>query len=189
VKRKIKVSDLKKLIAESILEADDVKPSEELDDSLDDQVDRYLTQYESEAKSSKMEGLDFRMMTRRFLSEAEGDEEGGDVKDEKEPDDASLETPSKLTLEDIDVGSFANSVVRLIENYDSLLEVSSTLARRAMNFIAKSYEPDVLEALKQVLREEHGLVPGENAASVEAEDFPAPAADRAGPGGEGAASV
>jgi len=84
--------------------------------------------------------------------------------------------------------SFVNSVVRLIENYDSLLEVRSTIARRAMNFIAKSYEPDVVESLKRTLRDDHGLVPGESALDVSDEEFQAPPADRAGasPGGGGA---
>jgi len=180
-KRKIRLGDLKKLLRESLLrEEEEVvdQPEEEGDDSLDSQVDRFLAQYENEAKSSKTEGKDFRMLTRRILDEAEGDE--------KEDDDAlGGEGPSKPTLDDIDVESFANSVVRLIDNYDSLLEVRSTLARRAINFIAKTYSPDVAEALSDSLRDNHGLVPGKSEQDVHADEFEAPAAERAG--GMGAA--
>lgn len=186
MKRKIRFGELKRLVREALLreeEGDEQAAEHEQDDSLDAQVDRYLAQYEGEAKSSKQEGRDFRMLTRRILGEAEGDEdEGGD-----ESGDAAAEPPTKLTLDDLDVESFANSIVRLIDNYDSLLEVRSTLARRAINFIAKSYSPDVVEALKQSLRDDHGLVPGESKEDVDDEAYPAPAADRAGSGGEGGA--
>jgi hypothetical protein len=118
------------------------------------------------------------MLTRRILGEA------GD--DEKDDEADSTGESEKLSSNDIDVGSFANSVVRLIENYDSLLEVRSTLARRAINFIAKSYEPEVVELFKQTLRDDHGLVPGESESDVD-DHFLAPPADRAGEGGGGTA--
>lgn len=186
MKRKIRIGDLKRLIHEAVIREEDAPaaaaPPEEKDASLDAQVDRYFGQYEAEAKTAKTEGFDFRMMTRRILNEAEDDaEDKGD-----DAGDAGAE-PAKMTLEDIDMENFANSVVRLIDNYDSLLEVRSTLMRRAKNFIAKSYGPDVVDAFEKVMREEHGIVPGESKVDVEDEDFPAPAADRAGSGGEGGA--
>ena len=188
-RRKITVGELKKLLREALLREDDAQTAEqESDDSLDVQVDRYLAQYEGEAKSAKTEGFDFRMMTRRILNEAgeDEDEEGGDEDAGDEGGDEAGE-PTKLTLEDIDVGSFANSIVRLVDNYDSLLEVRSTLARRAINFIAKTYGPEVVEALKKTLRDDHGLVPGESEQDTEDEQFTAPGADRAGEGGAGGA--
>jgi hypothetical protein len=176
---KISVGQLKNLLREAFLLEEKGELPEESDDSLDSQVDRYLSQYEGEAKSSKTEGLDFRMLTRRILGEAgEDEEEGGDVAGE----------PAKLALEDIDIDSFANGVVRLIENYDSLLEVRSTLARRAINFVAKSYDPEVVEALKTTLRDDHGIVPGESEQDTEDELYTAPRAARAGDGGGGAAA-
>lgn len=163
---------------------------EEGDDSLDSQVDKYLGQYEAESKSAKKEGMDFRMMTRRLLGEA-GDDDAGDDEAKGDADkpagDAGATTPGKMTMDDINIESFANDIIRLIDNYDSLLEVRSTLARRAINFVAKAYEPEVVEEFKRVLREEHGLVPGESQMDTDAEEFTAPAADRAGSGGEGGA--
>jgi len=173
---KITIGKLKKLLRETVVLREADEPHQEEKASLDAEVDRYLAQYESEAKTAKQEGLDFRMLTRRIVSEA----------DDEETDD--IEAPTKLTANDIDMESFSNSLVRLIENYDSLLEVRNTITRRAMNFIAKSYEPDVVESLKRTLRDDHGLVPGESALDVSDEDFQAPPAARAGasPGGGGA---
>ena len=71
----LKLSQLRKLIAEevrkNILEVGEKDKPEEGEDSLDAQVDRYLIDYEKESRASKNEGRDFRMMVRRFLSEAE----------------------------------------------------------------------------------------------------------------------
>lgn len=180
-KRMIRVGDLRRLIAESLLrEQGDEVPTQETEDSLDAQVDRYLAQYEGEAKTSKQEGLDFRMMTRRILSEAEEDEEEGGG---EEP----AGEPAKLSLDDLDLESFANGVARLIENYDSLLEVRNTLLRRARGFLAKGYEPDVVQEFERVMRESHGMADGESEQDIADEDFPAPGADRAGEGGAGGA--
>lgn len=183
MKRHIRLGDLKRIISESLLVETPGDEQKEDSDSLDSQADRYLVQYEGEAKTAKKEGHDFRMLTRRILGEA-GDDEDADKTDKPVPADDS---GGKLTADDIDMESFTNSLVRLIDNYDSLLEVRSTLARRGINFIAKAYAPDVVEELKRVLREEHGLVPGESEMDVAAEDFPAPTADRAGDGGAGGA--
>lgn len=143
--------------------------------SLDSQVDQYLAEYEGEAKSSKTEGRDFRMMTRRFLTE-----------DLVFEDDAppGVET-GKLGLESLDVESFCNSVVRLIDNYDSLLEVRNTLYKRAKSFLTKTYAEDVLEAYDRLMRDEHDIEDGKTSMETADDKFQAPAADRAGDGGTG----
>jgi hypothetical protein len=171
----LKLSQLRKLIAEevrkNILEVGEKDKPEEGEDSLDAQVDRYLIDYEKESRASKNEGRDFRMMVRRFLSEAE------EEKDE--------EAQEKLKAEDIDVETFINSVIRLIDNYDALLEVRNTILRRAVNFLIKSYEPTVAQTFKDSLLDSYGFEIGKSKAEVEDEEFEKPAADRAGssPGG------
>lgn len=162
-----------------------VTPDEEGGDSLDNQVDKYLGQYESEAKTAKTEGLDFRMMTRRLLNEAGEDEDEAGGEEDAPADDAG---GAKLTLDDIDVESFANGVARLIDNYDSLLEVRNTMLRRAKSFLKKTYGNDVLEAYDRLMREQHGMEDGKSSDEVEAEEFPAPGADRAGQGDVGGTS-
>lgn len=165
---------LKHIIDTLLRESNEEKPIVG-EDSVDDQIDRYLTNYESEAKNSKNEGLNFRDMTRRFLIEADEDEDKG-----------SEEKPEKLTADDIDVGTFVSDVVRLVENYDSLLELRNTILRRAVNFLIKGYETDVVESFKQELLEGHGMEIGASKQDA-AEKFPAPKAGAAGPAGGGGA--
>jgi hypothetical protein len=162
------------LLKEEGEEAPAPKPQEEGGDSLDNQVDKYLAQYEGEAKTAKVEGLDFRALTRRLLTEEGEDEPGEDPG-----------TAEKLGLDDLNVESFADSVVRLIDNYDSLLEVRNTLLRRAKGFLKKTYNDDVLEAYDRLMREEHGVEDGKSPGEVSAEEFPAPQADRSGAGDVG----
>lgn len=163
---------IKKLLREAD-EADADASSNKTEASLDAQVDKLLVQYESEAKTTKSEGFDFRMMTRRFLNEADDDK------------DASKDDESKMSLDDIDMNSFVNGVVRLIENYDSLLEVKNTLVRRAKSFLKKSYSADAVAAFEDLMRDEHSIVDGMSKEEVKDEDFQPPDAARAGGGGGG----
>ena len=178
---KITVKNLKRLISEELLREAVDDDANEQGDSLDTQVDRYLSQYEKESKAVQNEGRDFRALMRRFLREAEGDEGEGDDAE------ATPEEPKKLEADKLDVESFASSVMRLIDNYDSLLEVRSTVAKRAINFLSKTYEPSVVESFRSVLRDDHGVIPGESEQDVRDDSTIAPAADRAGPSPGGAA--
>jgi hypothetical protein len=167
---RLTVDQLRRLIVEEIqknlLEVGEKDKKEEGEDSLDAQIDRYFADYESESKDAKLEGKDFRMMTRRFLLEAEEDEK--------------KEEPKKLTGEDIDVENFLDSVMRLVDNYDALLEVRNTILRRAINFLVKGYEPAVVDAFKENLMDIYGVEIGKSKSEVEDEEFPSPDADRAG---------
>ncbi len=150
-------------------------PAGETGTSLDAQVDRYLNEYEQEAKSAKQEGKDWRMLVKRMLREA-GDE--SDV-----PADAGPGAQSSVN--DIDLESFCNSLMRLIDNYDSLLEVRSTLVRRAENFLSKVYDQEVVKEFTRVMRDDHGVEAGKSPEDVSDEQYPAPPAARAGEGGSG----
>jgi uncharacterized membrane-anchored protein YhcB (DUF1043 family) len=184
-------------LARLLREAEEVEEKEKGEDSLDSQIDNYLSSYESEAKLLKKEGRDYRSLVRRFLTEADEDEEEKDEEEKKDEEkgdedkdkggdeeDKESEEPKKLSLEDIDPGSFSDSVVRLIENYDNLLEVRNTILRRASNFLAKTYEKEVVDSFKESLAERHGIEMNKSSFEKE-EEFVAPNADRAGssPGG------
>lgn len=185
-------------------------------DSLDEQVDKYLIQYETDAKktdsetgagggggldvnlnASQMESIDWRDLVKGVIVEA-----GREDKDSQDPgdaapgaDDMTGEDTDKLGLDHIDVSKFADDVVRLIENYDSLLEVRSTLMRRAKGFLQKNYSDEVVNAFDDVMRDDHGMESGKDKFTVDAERFPAPSADRAsgsaepGAGGGGGAGA
>lgn len=201
--QKLKVEDLRKLIAKEakkVLLEVKKEEKEKGKDSLDAEIDKYFVDYESEAISSKKEGKDFKMMVRSFLlkeskwiksleylSSDNSKKESDNLDNEKdinEVDDEQENEPDnkKLTLDDIDVESFSNHVVRLVENYDSLLDVKNIIVRRAINFLIKNYNSEVIENFKNELSEIYDINVGKTKAEIEDEKYEAPAADRAGPG-------
>jgi len=177
---------LKDIVKSLLREEVGDKGQEDGEDSLDAQVDKLLISYEAEAKNVKTEGNDFRSFTRRFLSEAEEDEEKKDEEGEEgEEGEEKADASKTLTAEDISVQSFVTDVMRLVDNYDSLLEVRNTVLRRAVNFLAKNYEEDVPAAFKAELLESYGIEIGKSDAETE-DEFMAPKAGAAGPMGGGA---
>lgn len=172
-------SVLRSLVSRLLREAPEEK-KEEGGDSLDSQIDKYLSSYEAEAKNSKNEGLDMRMISRRFLREADEEEE-----DKEAEGKAEEKAPEKLSSDDIDVKSFVTDVVRLVDNYDNLLEIRNTILRRATNYLVENYEPDVAAAFKEELLESYGLEIGKSEAEI-SDEYQAPKAGAAGPLGGGA---
>lgn len=197
-----------------LLKEEDDSPSHQTDasgDSLDAQVDRYLGDYEAGAKKvegevdmgasvQQMEAMDWRDLVKgRLITEAPEDEEGGEGGEEAAPPPdpmagagATDDEASKLGLESLNIETFANDVARLIESYDSLLEIRSTLLRRASSFLKKTYNDEVVDAFENSMRDDHGMEAGSSPQDLEAEKFKAPNADRAagsaepGVGGGGA---
>jgi hypothetical protein len=161
---------------------------EDGEDSLDAQVDKYLSSYEAEAKNVQTEGLDFRMMTRRFLIEADEDEDKKEDEDKEGVEGSEDKGPSKLGVDDIKIVSFVTDVMRLVDNYDNLLEIRNTILRRASNYLAKNYSKDVVETFKEQLLESYGVEIGVTQSEKEDElEFQPPKAAAAGPMGGGGA--
>jgi hypothetical protein len=180
-----------------------------INDSVDEQIDKYLSQYESESKTVT-ESKFFKSLVQRLLREKdgeeeedpladlggedeegedeeggeEGEEEGGDDAAEEEPEEEEEAAPEKLTSEDIDLSGFANSVSRLVENSDSLLELKNTIIRRSISYIGKVYDKNAVDEFKEILSSEFGLEPGMTKRDKE-ERFMAPPAERAGAEGDG----
>ena len=181
--------------------------------SIDQQIDRYFAQFESEAGISKNESYfrGFRLLKEEGEDELGGDDElsvddalGGDEEepaddapgggdegesaDAEEGDESAEEAPpEKLGIDSLDVFTFSNGIARLIDNYDSMLEFKNTILRRALNFIRKSYTDDVVDELKNVLAEEHGLEYDRSKFDREDTQYAAPSAQRAGGTGGGSA--
>lgn len=173
------MSTLKNLAKLLLREADEEqKPEKEKgEDSIDVQVDRLLSSYEEEAKNSKKEGFNYGIMARRFIFEAEEEEDKDKGEDKQEE-----VTPEKLTGEDLNMQSFVTDVMRLVDNYDNLLEIRNTLLRRAANRLSKNYEADVLAAFKESLLESYGIEIGQSESEKE-DEYQAPRAGAAGPMG------
>jgi hypothetical protein len=199
---KIRIRDLKRVIREAMLHEDDSQSHDEdaSGDSIDSQVDRYLAEYEGDSKKTdssvgstdQMESLDWRDLVKgHLITEAgEGDKDGEDKGDAAPgADGITGDDTSKMGLDTLDVEKFANDVVRLIDNYDSLLEVKNTIVRRATNFLKKTYSEEVVKAFQDTLRDDHSIEAGKDKGELDAEKYSAPAADRAngsaeaGPGG------
>ena len=155
---------------------DDKPPQDEGGASLDAQVDKYFIDYEREAKHVQQEGKDLRQVIRR-LFENRLNEESEDKGSEQE----------QKSIDNIDIENFANSVVRLIENYDNLIEVRSTLFRRAKNYLAKMYDEEVISSFEEIMRDQHGIEAGKTPSEIKADEFQPPNADRAGDGSIGGA--
>lgn len=176
-----------KELARLLREGDDEPKKESGEDSVDSQIDKYLSQYESQAKEeskTKFESVSFSRMTYdwRRLTEAEDDEK----KDDKKDDDTESEEPKKPKLEDINMGAFVSDVMRLVDNYDSLLELKNTILRRAANYLTENYEGDVLQSFKEELLESYVVEIGQSESEKE-DQVQAPKAAAAGPMGGGAA--
>lgn len=169
MKKKIKVKDLKRIIKESfnrdILLNEDVSALErEKEDSVDNQIDRFLLQYENESQDLA-ESKNYRDFVKKFLLEAEDEDKD---KNEKEVEE------KKISADKIDIDSFTSSVVRLIENYDNLLELKTTIAKRAKNFLIKHYELEVAKQFEDILAETFEITIGDKQGLL------APAQSRAG---------
>ena len=171
-----------KALARLLREAEGEEKNPEIEkgeDSLDAQIDKYLSSYEEEAKNSKNEGFNYGMIARRFIFEAGEDEDKEDDQKDEKPAE-----PEKLTGDDLNMDSFVTDVMRLVDNYDNLLEIRNTLLRRAANRLAKNYEPDVLAAFKETLLESYGVEIGQTE-SEKQDEYQAPKAGAAGPMGGG----
>jgi hypothetical protein len=188
-------------------EKQNLDPSLEGEDSIDNQIDDYLSQYERTAKDSIKESKNWNMTVRRLLNEKDEDdpfsepdeEEDKEADSEDETSEESEESEEeeteeegeedskseKLTESDIDLNQFANDIARLIENYDSLLEIKNTIMRRSLKYLSESYDKSAVDKLKEILLDEYGLEVGSTKKDNE-ERFSAPPAERAiGAGGGG----
>jgi len=177
--RTVKSENSLKDLVRILREADEEPKKEDGEDSVDAQIDKYLSQYESQAKETsqaKTEAVSYNKLTYdwRKLTEAEGDEEKKD------------EEPEKTPLEDINMESFVTDVMRLVENYDSLLEIKNTVLRRAANYLSQNYEGDALQLFKDQLQESYGIEIGQSESEKDDEVQP-PKAGAAGPMGGGGA--
>lgn len=87
---------------------------------------------------SAMESLNRKSM--KFLLEAEGEE--------AETTEDGEEMPP------IDIGTFATEIMRVVKNYDTLLDIPSVIVNRTMEYLTSKYDEKTAESFKQILRDE-----------------------------------
>jgi hypothetical protein len=188
-KMRMKYSELKKLLTEAFSLSEQLKEASserDLDaskgsESIDAQLDRFFIAHEktaTEAAASgkkKVESRQRSIRQSRLLKEA---------KDEaKENEDTTA--GAGRSLDDINVEQFASDIARLVDNFDSLIETRQVILRRAINFLAKSYDKDVVALLKTVLARDYDLEVNKTKLEADEDRFPAPRSGLAGPYGDG----
>ena len=149
-------------------------------DSVDDQIDALLLRYETSsirAEPSLNESL--KSLNLKFLLEQEEEEPVDEppVEDEAPVDDApaeddsaedtpepegsekiSVTTPAeKQEIPDLDIDRFASRVVRLLSNYQSLLNVEEAVLNRAKTFLDENYGDAFVQAFNDTLIQNYGI--------------------------------
>ena len=159
----------------------DVAPvAEQPNVSLDQVVDRYLIRYEREAvPTSAMYENAFKKGSLMALFEAimkeqedpaadagGGEADMGDMGGmDMGGDDAggggggSTPGPTLTKTPRIDLNSFAMSVARLVNNFESLLDPKSVIINRAQQYITKNYDERTGKELIDILKNNYDLDP------------------------------
>lgn len=172
-------------------ELDDPEPKPEKsheespEDSLDNQLDSFFIKFEKDAiDSTKSESKLFKALG---LIEAKDDEEE-DNDDEETDDDVThrgeTDDSAKAVTPptpDMNIDVFTNKIARLINNYDSLLDVPGAIRDRAIEYLEQNYSPDVAQQFLELLDSHHDI-------SFNDDDYPEQGPPAFGAQGEGGGS-
>lgn len=150
--------------------------------SVDDQIDALILRYESASirkEASLNESL--KNLNMRFLFEQEeepppedpppGDLAGGDAGGETPPEDDTPEEQNPATSQDmkvtspaddqntpdLDIDKFTTRVVRLVNNYQNLLNIEESIINRTKNFLDENYGEVFVQEFLDNLSSKYGL--------------------------------
>ena len=144
-----------KLIRKIILEEMEAQLDEKLRlpaDSVDDQIDALLIKFESE--SIKTESATRSLSALLFEAPEDDDEEGPSAVGSEERDQELSAEPIKPPVE---IDQFTKKVVRLLENYESLLDIKTVIINRARNYLIENYDEAAADALEDTLDTDYGI--------------------------------
>ena len=141
------------------------------DDSVDDQIDALILRYENIAIKDDDENTFAESLNRlnlKILLEQEEDEDivsafEDDVEDTTpaEPggsEDMDVKKPAKKQeIPPLDVDAFTSRMVRLIMNYENLLNIKEAIINRAKNFLDENYGDQYVNKYMETLEQEHGI--------------------------------
>ena len=120
---------------------DDEKPSGPADDTIDGEVNNLLADFESEAVSSA--------------------EEAAALGESSKFNNMHKQPVAKLLFEadesPIDVNHFANNVARVINNYQTLMDVEKMIFDKAKSFLSAKYGEQVAKEFESVMESDHEL--------------------------------
>jgi hypothetical protein len=174
--------NISKILQENIKflceEKEDQALSDSHNESIDLQVYKKFIEFEKNSQTSDQKFENFFYSSHNYLFEEEEEKS-------KESDDSESQMSEELmTTQDIDLNQFTSDVVRLIENFSNLIEIRDTVVRRALKFLAGSYDEEVLKLFEETLKEEFGIEEDKTVYDQNYEVQPS-RADRAGPSGAG----
>jgi hypothetical protein len=166
--------------------------------SIDDQIDSLFIKFEKESIKEEPDGEEpaeeepveesrrIRSLAQLMFEAPEDDEEAEPAEeapaDEEPTSVGSEERDEEWSAEPqkppIDMDQFVQRIVRLVENYNSLLDIPTVIVQRAENYIQVNYDDAAAQDFSDKLEMNHGisLNPKDNATDT-------PAAIGAGPGG------
>ena len=137
-------------------------------DSLDDQIDSLFIKFESESDKNESVKSLFNLMFEAPEDEEEEELDPGEAESPEE--EQPPEPPSSVGSEErdeevsgepgrppLDMDQFTQRVVRLIENYDSLLDIRTVILNRAANYVLENYDEAAVGDFEDTLEIDHGL--------------------------------
>jgi hypothetical protein len=142
-------------------------------DSVDNVIDRFFIDYEKTSMISKNESFDIKkFIFSELLIEADEEEKKGKKAGKKET--------KKLDYK-LDTIEFAEKLVRLVENYDNLINMRDLILARAINYIQENHNKETAIRLERDLREQFDIEI--NRSNIDKEyDYKQPYAMRSGGG-------
>lgn len=150
-------------------------PGTSAGDSLDNQVDSYLIGFEDESTETQNEWVSmpkkshFRSLSEKRrrkgrtlweafdnLMEAPDDEEDEETTDNAEPENPGPAAPPPPPL---NLDTFAQRVARLVNNYDTMLDIPGSIVDRARRFLQDNYDEDTAAQFEEILATQHDIEP------------------------------
>ena len=69
--------------------------------------------------------------------------------------------------DDLDVGSFAADVARLVKNYDNLLDIEDLLVKKSIDFLKRRYDEKTASDFEDALETQHDITTKDSPTSLE----------------------
>ncbi len=153
-----------------------VSPEEQasLSRSADDQILAYLIDFETKAMKSATVAAD---NTLRVAPVVEIVVEWykrplGDMLFEEESSSLAAAAPGWVGSTNIDIATFAADVSRLIDNYDSLLDMEALIINKAKDYILDKYDQETTTYFEELMDVKHDKYVGETQRQSDEDDVP-----------------
>lgn len=154
-----------------IFEAEDAKEEITQKPGENTSVDRQILRYIMDAERTAVKvGKGQQSMTAteslhrasmQFLLEAEGDDPSADSSTAAPASDD--QATDEKGLPPLDVGVFATEIMRVVKNYDTLLDIPSVVVNRAIEYVTTKYDKETAESFTQTLRDDFDYEPAPEA--------------------------